>query len=67
MNIGVSYHVVESVSFSGKRITMVRDGGHDLIYRSVLSRHFTRAEVVMLCQLADNFHLKLSPIFCGHA
>ena len=48
MNIGVSYHVVESVSFSGKRITMVKDGGHDLIYRSVLSRHFIRAEGVML-------------------
>ena len=46
---------------------LVNDGGLGLINRGVLSRHFTRAEVVMLCQLADNIHLKLSPIFCGHA
>ena len=63
----MSYHVVEHVSFNGKRIAMVNDGDIGLINRGVLSRHFTRAGVVMLCQLADNIHLKLSPIFCGHA
>ena len=35
-NIGVSYRVVESVSFNGKRIAMVNDGGLDLIYRDTL-------------------------------
>ena len=48
---GVSYHVVESVSFNGKRIVMVKDGALDLIYRRVLSRNFTRT---------DHFHIKLS-------
>ena len=51
-NIGVSYHVAESVSFNGKRIAMVKNEGLDLIYRGVHSRQFTRAEVVMLCQLS---------------
>ena len=46
---------------------MVKDDGLDLIYRGVLSRHFTRAEVVVLCQLADHLHMKLSPILRGHA
>ena len=35
----MSYHVVESVSFNGKRIAMVKDGALDLIYRGVLSRN----------------------------
>ena len=50
-NTGVSYHVVESISFNGKRIAMVKDGALDLIYRGGLSRNFTRT---------DHFHIKLS-------
>ena len=57
----MSYHIVEYIPFNGKRIVMIKDGRLDLIYHGVLSRHFT--EVVMLCQLADNLHLKLSPIY----
>ena len=37
---------------------MANDGALDLIYRGVLSLHFNQAEVVMLCQLADHFHVK---------
>ena len=48
---------MQSVSFKDKRIAMVKDGGIDLIYCGVPSRHFTRAEVAMLCQLADHFHM----------
>ena len=47
----MSYHVVESASFNGKRIAVVKDGALDLIFRGVLSRHFTRT---------DHFHIKLS-------
>ena len=54
-NIDKPYHVVESDSSNSKRIATVKDGAFDLPWS---------ADVMILCQQADHFHIKLAGVFC---
>ena len=56
-NIDKGYHVVEYGSFSSNRTAIVKDGALDHIFPGVL----------ILCQLADHFHAKLSRVLYRHA